>query len=146
MIGAVDEFSPYPEIVLGAPDPYEIFETDDLADLPAVGMTNKVDGTLYVPLSPDGQAVRRHEQAHVRWSPTRIPRVRHNLHILLAVEDARVNMGLRRVDLPIEFADELRRAVVDCSERELATDGPASVVLRAVAGLGTNAADVDSSS
>ena len=135
-----DFFSPYPEIVLGNPSPYDIFETDDMADLPAVGMTNKANGALYVPLSAAGQAVRRHEQGHVKWSPETIPRTRHNVHILLAVEDARVNIGLARVGLPIEFSDELRRAVIDHARAELAADGLASVTLRAVAGLGTNAA------
>jgi hypothetical protein len=79
-----------------------------------------------------------HELAHVKWSPKRLPKVPFDPRYLMAVEDARINLGLLWIELP------LLRTEHDPVRRRARASGPrgtrsARLVLRAVAAQGTNA-------
>ena len=132
---------PYPELVepLPNPQPYWILDTVGKPWLPTNGMTSLKERKLLVPLLPEARSVARHELAHVKWSPKAIPKVPFDLRYLMAVEDARLNLGLARIRLrvvlsPGELEQVARLAARDLDERDLL-----AFVLRATAAQGTNA-------
>ena len=98
-----EQFAPFPEIVEGRPraKPYRVVDTYGKKNLPTNGMVNKVERKIYIPLRKEGRHVARHELAHVKWSPTRMFRVDHDPRAVMAVEDARINMGLACIGLPV---------------------------------------------
>ncbi len=132
---------PYPELVEPKPNPspYWIIDTVGKPWLPTNGMTSLVERKLLVPLVEGARSVAIHELAHVKWSPKRLPKVDFDLRYLMAVEDARINLGLVWIELPVlltasEIAQVTRLAQQDLAEKDLL-----AFVLRAVAAQGTNA-------
>lgn len=134
------EFMPFPEIVEEdeVPKPYEIIDSIELEGLPSTGMVSKTRRVMLIPLSEGGSSTIRHELAHVRWSPSKLPKVPYDEHILLAVEDARINIALARRGLGVELSPELLRRVADLAAGDLKRKDVAVFVLRAIASLGTN--------
>jgi hypothetical protein len=134
-------FLPFPEIVEEATGqkPYTILDSMSVAGLPSTGMVSKKMRLMFVPLRADGASTIRHELAHVRWSPARLPRTWYNGNILLAVEDARINLALRRIDLPVETETEWLRRVVILANQDLERKDTLTFILRSIASLGTNA-------
>ena len=134
--------APYPEMVepeRGAA-PYRI-EDSNGRRLPSNGMVNQQDRWMFVPLDRSGRPVTRHELAHVHWSPPKLPRVRFDPRVLLAVEDARINLGLRHLRLPVELdVASLAQVRLLAAEDEKRGD-LFGLVLRSVASLGTGAED-----
>jgi hypothetical protein len=132
---------PYPELVEPKPNPspYWIIDTVGKPWLPTNGMTSLQERKLLVPLVEGARSVAIHELAHVKWSPKRLPRLAFDLRYLMAVEDARINLGLTWIELPVrltpsEIAQVGRLAQQDLAERDLL-----AFVLRAIAAQGTNA-------
>jgi hypothetical protein len=134
-------FLPYPELVEACPHdgPWKIADSADQDWLPSNGATNKLAKELYVPLEPGGEGVTTHELAHVRWSPERLPRVRFPLILLQAVEDARINLGLERIGLPVELDREGLAHVAHLAASDAKRGDVAATVVRAIAALGTDA-------
>jgi len=137
-------FLPYPELAEQGPHlgPWQIENSLDQAWLPTNGATNKVSKKLWVPLEPGGEGVTLHELAHVRFSPEKFPRVRHPLIFLQAVEDARINLGLVVLGLPVELDREQLAHVAHLTARDAKSGDLAATIVRAIASLGTSAAPV----
>jgi hypothetical protein len=135
-------FMPYPELVESAAGgvPYRIFDSAAEPGLPSRGVTDKVNRRLFVPLSRDGRPVSRHEIAHVHWSPLTLPRVRYPIIVLHAVEDARINLGLAGLGIPVDLDPEQIAHVQHLGFQDLKSGQLAGFTLRWVASLGTNAA------
>ena len=132
---------PYPELVepLPNPDPYSIIDTVGKPWLPTNGMTSIQERKILVPLVEGARSVALHELAHVKFSPKSLPKVDFDIRYLMAVEDARINLGLVWIGLPLmltagEIAQVARLAQQDLAERDLL-----AYVLRAIAAQGTNA-------
>ena len=106
---------PFPEIVTGESD-WEVFEENNQ---PRTDMTNK---KMYVPLDDDchkcgeqhGRVIRRHELAHVKWSPKSMGKLKKGVieeavHLL---EEIRVNHLLTKFKIPMnaphKCLDEVR--------------------------------------
>jgi hypothetical protein len=132
---------PFPEFVepLPKPTPYAIIDTVGKTWLPTNGMTSLEERKLLVPLLEEARNVARHELAHVKWSPERIPKVRYDLRFLMAVEDARLNLGLLAIDLPVVLGAEELDQVARLARGDLAEKDVLAFVLRAIAAQGTNA-------
>jgi len=137
-------FLPYPELV--EPGPHQgawtVEDSNDQSWLPTNGATNKSAKQIWVPLEPGGEGVTLHELAHVRFSPERLPRVRHPLIFLQAVEDARINMGLASIGLPMVLDREQRAHVAHLAARDAKAGQIAATIVRAIASLGTSAAPI----
>lgn len=133
---------PYPELVELKFDErdYEIHDSRHCRSAPSIGMVNKVDRVMLVPLSADGQSVTRHELAHVKWSPRRLPKVPFDLHILMAVEDARINVALRRRGLDCSDSPPLREYIMRLAMGDIAEREFGVFILRCIASLGTDVA------
>jgi hypothetical protein len=132
---------PYPELVepVPNPDPYSVIDTVGKPWLPTNGMTSIQDRKILVPLVEGARSVALHELAHVKFSPKRLPKVDFDIRYLMAVEDARINLGLVWIGLPVtltagEIAHVARLAQQDLAEKDLL-----AFVLRAIAAQGTNA-------
>ena len=121
---------------------YEIIDSRGLPGMPSNGMTDKAARVMWVPLDASGRSVSRHELAHVVWSPTTVDpmALRVPMLFLRAIEDARVNLGLRHVGLPAEFDTRLANEIVALARRDLRHGGIVTFTLRAVAAFGTNTA------
>ncbi len=132
---------PYPELVepLPNPQPYFIFDTTGKPWLPTNGMTSLVERKLLVPLVPDARSVALHEIAHVKWSPPELPKVEHDLRYLMAIEDARLNLGLCTLGLQVCLSAVEREQVARLARGDLAERDLLAFVLRAIAAQGTNA-------
>jgi len=112
-----NSFRPYPNWVdprgHGAPR-YRIVDTNhvsldqrQLGSSVVVGATDKQNGVLMVPLDEPGRHVVNHEMGHVMWSPVSVPRTsvrftEGELRCYVAVEEARVNMGLATLGMMFE--------------------------------------------
>jgi len=132
-------FAPYPELVGPGGKPWRVLDSTDRPWLPSSGVTDMGRRVVYTPLRSDGDAVSRHEMAHVLLSPPRgMPRVRFEPLVLHAVEDARVNLALAAAGLGLAFDAELLAEVRLRLAGELKHRRFAVVLLRAVASLGTN--------
>jgi len=132
---------PFPELVerQPKPTPYAIIDTNGKTWLPTNGMASLVERKLLVPLLAEARSVARHELAHVKWSPLRLPKVAHDPRFLMAVEDARINLGLRYIGIPVELGEAERASVGRLAAHDLDTRDLLGFVLRAVAAQGTNA-------
>lgn len=132
---------PFPEIVeeLLHGTPYEILDSNRMRGLPTNGMTDKVDRKLIVPLTPAGRPVSRHELAHVKWSPLRMPRTKHDPRVLMAVEDARINLGLDRIGIPVRLSHGEVSYVTYLGSQDIGRGDHGAFVLRSIASIGTNA-------
>jgi len=133
---------PFPELVERRPHakPFAIVDTTGKPWLPTNGMTSLVHRKLYVPLQPWARSVARHELAHVKWSPKRLPsKLGHDARVLMAVEDARINLGMLIVGLPVYLTEGERAQVAALARADLRGPDVLAYVLRAVAALGTNA-------
>lgn len=92
---------------------------------------------LVVPMDED-ESMRdcaRHELGHVRWSPVVPPTVPYSPHIVNALEDARINLALRRAGVPMEIKGASREMIA----RAFDTHGfknPSLAVLAAIAACG----------
>jgi hypothetical protein len=135
-------FLPYPELVEsgGRRPPWKIEDSNDHDWLPTSGITDKKARRIFVPLEAGGRGVSIHELAHVHWSPERLPRVRYPLILLQAVEDARINLGLERIGLPVTLDREQLAYVAHLAARDAKSGDIASTIVRAIASLGTDAA------
>jgi len=135
-------FMPYPELVepLAGLTPYRIVDSNGKR-LPTNGMTSLEKRVLIVPLDPEHHSVARHELAHVRWSPVRMPKVTFDRRFVMAVEDARINLGLALLDLPVDLLESERAEVALLAREDLRTRDALGFVLRSIASLGTNAED-----
>ena len=135
-------FSPYPELIEPARGrrPFEI--RDALAEpLPTLGMVDLVRRVMWVPLEPGARSVTRHELAHVAWSPHKLPLVRFDRRVLLAVEDARVNLGLLALELPVALDLEARAHVMWLLAQDAKAGDGLALFVRAIASLGTSVED-----
>jgi hypothetical protein len=120
--------------------PWKIVDSR-IALLTTNGAVNLIDRWLAVPLEPTGRSVARHELAHVRWSPPRLPRVRFDRCVLEAVEDARIHLGLEAIELPVVL-DPAGSAHVNALAAADAKRGDClALVLRTVASIGTDVGD-----
>ncbi|HEB88821.1 MAG TPA: hypothetical protein ENI85_04550 [Deltaproteobacteria bacterium] len=136
-------FLPYPELAdpdSGAPA-WKIVNSSSQPWLPSRGVTDMQARRLFVPLEEGGDVVSLHELAHVRWSPRRFPRVRHPSVLLQAVEDARINLGLDAIGLPLVLDREQRAFVVHLAARDAKSGAVAALLVRAIASLGTSAVE-----
>src|SRR5262249_55720777 len=99
------QHKPYPELAEPLPHatPYWIVDSTGKPWLPTNGLTSLSERKLYVPLAEGAISVARHELGHVRWSPEHLPEVEHDVRALMAVEDARLNLGLRAIGVPVEL-------------------------------------------
>jgi len=137
-------FLPFPELVEAGPHdgPWTVADSNAQDWLPTNGATDKLGKKIYVPLEKGGEGVSLHELAHVRWSPDRFPRVRFPLICLQAVEDARINLGLRETGLPFELDREALAHVAHLAAQDVKAGHLATTIMRAIASLGTDAAPV----
>ena len=131
---------PYPELAEARPQPkpFSIHDSREIHGPVPDGMVDLVERRIFVPLVPRGRATIRHELGHVRWSPTELPETGVDPRILLAVEDARVNLALAHSGVPVELEARGRAQVVALAITDVDERRHAAVVLRAVAGIGTN--------
>jgi hypothetical protein len=136
-------FLPYPELVeKGRPrTPWKIEDSNAHDWLPSNGVTDKRARRIFVPLEAGGRGVSLHELAHVHWSPERFPRVRYPLILLQAVEDARINLGLELIGLPVTLDREGLAHVAHLAAQDAKSGDIAATIIRAVASLGTRAAE-----
>ena len=134
-----EHYMPFPEIILGNPEPYQIYDSLTRPWLPTTGITDKVNRRLWVPFDHAGVAVRAHESAHVWLSPKHVSRVSFDARFLQAVEDARINLGTRNIGFPCDFTDAERARVVEIGRGDLEAGDPMLLVLRWIASIGTNA-------
>ena len=137
-------YMPYPELVEEGPHdgPWKVEDSNANEWLPSNGATNKPGKTIYVPLEEGGEGVAWHELAHVRWSPERFPRVRFPLVCLQAVEDARINLGLREAGMPFVLDREQLAHVAHLAAQDVKAGSLTTIIIRAIASLGTSAAPV----
>ncbi|MEE8469575.1 MAG: hypothetical protein V3T22_14035 [Planctomycetota bacterium] len=131
---------PYPELAEVKPErkPFKIHDSREIPGPVPDGMVDLVERRICVPLVPRGRAVVRHEMGHVRWSPTKLPDTGVDPQIVLAVEDARVNLALENSGIPVELEARGRAQVVALATVDIDERRYAAVVLRAVASIGTN--------
>jgi hypothetical protein len=136
-------FLPFPELVESGPRrvPWKIEDSNDFEGLPSNGITDKKSRRIFVPLEPAADGVSNHELAHVHWSPEKLPRVRHPMILLQAVEDARINLGLERIGLKVTLDREQLAFVAHLAARDAKAGDVAGTLIRAIAGLGTEAAE-----
>ena len=134
-------FMPLPELLSDAPGTYEIIDSRGIRGLPTNGMVDLVNQFMLVPLDAGGRTVSRHECAHVLWSPPRAPAVRGHPAFLQAVEDGRINRGLRFIGLGIDLDAAALAQVVELGRDDLThgEEGLLQWALRTVASYGTNA-------
>ncbi len=131
---------PYPELVESEPNdtPYRILDSNHIDGLISNGLTNKQDRQLIVPLDQNGHVVSNHELAHVKWSPEIWPKVRYHPNIFLAVEDARVNLGLERIGMPMQVPPSDRVEIAKLAFQDFQRGDYGMLILRGIASLGTD--------
>jgi hypothetical protein len=132
-------YGPYPELVEREPCavPYEIHDADEAA-LPTRGMVDLGKRVMWVPLEPGARSVTRHELGHVAWSPLRPARVRFDGRVLMGVEDARINLGLAGLGLPVVLDAEGHAHVVMLLAQDAKRGDGFALFVRAIASLGTS--------
>ena len=136
-------FLPYPELVesRNLRDPWTIEDSNDHEGLPSNGITDKKSRRIFIPLEAGAEGVSIHEMAHVHWSPEKLPRVRYPLILLQAIEDARINLALERIGLKVTLDREQLAHVAHLAARDAKAGDVAGTLIRAIASLGTDAAD-----
>jgi hypothetical protein len=75
----------------------------------------------------------------VRWSPTTVPKLPFDPRLYLAVEDARVNLGLERIALPVVLDDEGLFHVPMLAAQDAKRGDGFALFVRGVASVGTSA-------
>jgi len=141
-------YKPYPELV--DPDPYRGYSVVDIEyvkksskELGKVdGQTDKRKRIMAVPLTPDGEYIRRHEMGHAKWSPKDKPRCRSWLMrgCIESLEEMRVNQGLALLGIPCVIPEpERKESYLDLSV-ELGEGNVVAAALRLVSYEGTNVA------
>jgi hypothetical protein len=135
-----DRYQPYPELVSKKRGPWSVVDTIDTPGLPTTGLTDMRRRVIYVPLASDGRPVSSHELAHVKWSPTRVDwkELKVAPPYVMAVEDARINLGLARRGMDLVFAAQLRREILSIARRDLGREDIVTFTLRTIASFGTN--------
>ncbi len=132
---------PYPELVEPKPGegPFEIIDSRRSSRMKGGtdGMVNLTARRMYVPLNSRGRFVSRHENGHVRWSPRELPETDVPPVVLLAVEDARINLGLARSGVPVALDAIDRARVVGLGAEDVTGSRWAGAILRCVASIGT---------
>ena len=138
---APSHFMPMPELISDEPGSYDIIDSNEVRGLPTNGMVDQVNKVMLVPLDAAGRVVSRHECAHVLWTPARMPAVRGSVSYLQAVEDGRINRGLRSIGLGIDLDDDQLALVVKLGVHDLEHEaaGLQQWALRTIASYGTNA-------
>jgi hypothetical protein len=138
-MAAREHFVPYPELL--EVEPHEVpyrFE-DSAGSAPGVsGAVDMIARWMRVPFEAEGRYVRRHEYGHVRWSPPRPARVGYDPRILAAVEDARINLGLAHVELPVELDAEGEALVQWLLAQDAKRGDVFALCIRGVASIGTS--------
>lgn len=131
---------PYPELVEPRfhPTPYRVHDADATQGLLSRGAVDPVRRDIWVPLANDARSVCRHELAHVLWSPRRLPRVPFEPGVLAAIEDARINLALRRIGTPSDLDDEAEAYVAMLAARDAKAREFFALFQRCVASLGTS--------
>ncbi len=132
-------YVPYPELVersFGG-TPYEIRDSRAEA-LPTRGMVDLARRVLWVPLEAAARAISRHELGHVAWSPPRPARVRFDRRIAMCIEDARVNLGLEYVGLPVVLDGVGSRHVAMLLAQDFEQRDGFAVFMRAIASIGSS--------
>jgi hypothetical protein len=131
---------PYPELVEPRfqPKPYRVHDADATRGLLSRGAVDPVRRDIWVPLADDARSVCRHELAHVLWSPRRLPRVAFEPGVLAAIEDARINLALRRIGTPSDLDDEAEAYVAMLAARDAKAREYFALFQRCVASLGTS--------
>ncbi|MEN8160085.1 MAG: hypothetical protein ABFS41_08445 [Myxococcota bacterium] len=130
---------PYPELVEPEPasEPYRI--RDSLAEpLPTSGMVDLTRRLMWVPFDVGARATTRHECGHVAWSPRRPARVRFDPRVLMSMEDARINLGLAGLGIPVDLDPEAHAHVVMLLAQDAKRGDGFALFARAIASLGTN--------
>ncbi len=135
-------FGPYPELV--EPErrttPYRIEDSRGNPLLPAPGMVDLTQRILWAPLDAWSRAVMRHEMAHVRWSRPLGEPLPFDVRIFMSVEDARINLGLEWLRIPVVLDAESHAHVAMLAARD-AKDGDAfPLFVRGIASVGTSVA------
>jgi hypothetical protein len=135
-------FGPYPELV--EPErratPYRIEDSRGNPLLPAPGMVDLKQRILWAPLDAWSRAVTRHELGHVRWSRPLGEPLPFDPRIFMAVEDARVNLGLARLRIPVVLDAESHAHVVMLAARDAKDCDAFPLFLRGIASVGTSVA------
>jgi hypothetical protein len=93
---------------------------------------------MWVPLERWSRAVSRHELGHVHWSPTVVPKLPFDVRLYLAVEDARVNLGLERIALPVVLDEEGFFHVTMLAAQDAKREDGFALCVRGVASVGTS--------
>jgi hypothetical protein len=104
----------------------------------AAGAVDLVARRMLVPLESDGRATARHELGHVRWSSSRLPRVRFDPRVLASVEDARVNLALAARGVGLELGAEAELYVAWLLAADQKRGDALAVWLRSIATIGTS--------
>ena len=132
-------FGPYPELIERKPGlaPFEIIDAL-AAPLPTRGMVDLGKRVMWVPLEASARPVTRHELGHVAWSPPKPSPVRFDRRVLMAVEDARVNLGLLGLALPVVLDFESHAHVVLLLAQDAKAGDGFALFMRAIASLGTS--------
>lgn len=138
---AESHFMPLPELLTDAPGIYDIVDSRSVEGLPTNGMVDQVNQVMVVPFDAPGRVVSRHECAHVLWTPVRRPALPGSPAFIQAVEDGRINRGLRVIGLGIDLERPELAQVVELGAQDLerGDEGLCQWALRTVASYGTNA-------
>ncbi len=135
-------FGPYPELVEPerAATPYRIEDSRGDPTLPAPGMVDLGRRVLWTPLDAWSRAVARHELGHVRWSRPLAEPPPFDARIFMAVEDARINLGLARLRIPVVLDAESHAYVTMLAARDAKDCDAFPLFVRGIASVGTSAA------
>lgn len=136
-------YMPYPELVEDEPGetPYLVHDSRGKPWLPSPGMVNKSKREIWVPFNDGGAATARHEIAHVKWSPRVMPKVSYDPRVLMAVEDARINKGMEAKGVPVRMSAGDKGRVTHFAAQDLENGDAATLIVRAIAAIGTDAVD-----
>ncbi len=130
-------FTPFPELIEekrhDSPWNFKDCEGDQV-----YGTSDLVNRRMVVPMGPIGTFISAHEMGHVKWSPTKVPKVSYDSSILQIVEDARVNMGLDNLNVPCPLGDQMGKFVSGLFDADKAFERYDKCILRAISALGTD--------
>ena len=139
----IRRFAPFPELAdphshhgYGVLDEAEIIRNIGRVEQAA---TDKQARLMAIPLTLTGVEVSRHEMGHAKWSPVIKPVLRDKVakNCMEAVEEARVNLGLRHLGLPFAIVDPFDKMGLEAHECDLLDGKYARAVVRMVVVMGT---------
>jgi hypothetical protein len=134
-----DLYLPFPELCDPRPGAYRIVDAAGDSTATRLGAAvNKVTRWMRVPLDDGGRGVARHELGHVAWSPVEVPKLPFDPRIYATVEDARINLGLAAVGLPVELGVEQAAFVVWLLAEDGKRGDSFALFVRGIASLGTS--------